>query len=154
MTKHVARMIALAAAVSLASVAIAQDGPDLDAVASAYARAVDDNDASALAQLYAEDAVVHSPDAGRVEGRAAIEGLFAAIFAEAAPGDMRITPDEEHRLGDAVLATGSFEMAATGPAGQPATMSGAYFNLYREIDGDWLIVRQIWNETSSAIVGR
>lgn len=148
MTRHLARTIAIAAAVSFASVAIAQNGPDLDAMASAYARAVDDNDAAALAQLYAEDAVIHSPAAGRVEGRAAIENLFAAMFAEAALADMRITPDEEHRLGDAVLAIGSFEMAATGPAGQPATMSGAYFNLYREVDGDWLIVRQIWNEGS------
>ena len=49
----------------------------------------------------------------------------------------------EHRLGDAVLAIGSFEMAMTDPVGQPARMSGAYFNLYREVDGAWLIVRKI-----------
>jgi len=73
---------------------------EVTAVLASWRDAVDRRDATALANLHAEDSVMESVMAGTVTGRAAIVGVYEAWF-KAFP-DMVLTSDEPLIDGDRV----------------------------------------------------
>lgn len=89
-------------------------------------QAVNDHDVEALADLYAEDAVVESPLGATHQGRAAIASVFGAFFG--ALSDARLTQDELIVDGDRVVQVVTMSGTDNGgfmgmaPSGRPAQL--------------------------------
>jgi uncharacterized protein (TIGR02246 family) len=145
MVAHSAFAAALALSVSMP--AHAQDDPNIEDLRSRYEAAFNGGDASQLAGLFAEDAVIMPPNVDAVEGRSAIEQHYGTVFGQAAPSGLSIDTRETRQLGDAMLDIGTFSFTATSPDGQTGPVTGDYLVVIERGDGDqWLITRHIWNE--------
>ena len=101
------------------------------------------HDAAGVAALYTEDAQLLPPDAGTVTGRAAIQEFVAqtnrpgGAALEIATLETRVFGDWAHRQGRYVLRT-------PGDAQGPGA-TGKFMELWKKVDGRWLIHREIWN---------
>ncbi len=99
------------------------------------------NDAAGIAALYTEDAQLLPPDQEIVSGRAAIQEFFAR---NNPPGSaaIEIATVETHVFGDFAHRQGSFLLK--GPGGQ-STVAGKFLELWKKVDGRWLIHRDMWS---------
>jgi uncharacterized protein (TIGR02246 family) len=99
------------------------------------------HDAAGIAALYSEDAQLLPPDAEIVNGRAAIQEFFAR---ENPPGSagVEIATVETRVFGDYAYRQGSFRFK--GPDGEAAA-AGKFIELWKKVDGEWLIHRDIWS---------
>ncbi|HEY7752199.1 MAG TPA: DUF4440 domain-containing protein [Steroidobacteraceae bacterium] len=99
------------------------------------------HDAAGVAALYTEDAQLLPPDAEIVNGRAAIQEFFAR---ENPPGSagIEIATVETLVLGDHAYRQGSIRFK--GPDGE-AVAAGKFIELWKKVDGEWLIHRDIWS---------
>jgi uncharacterized protein (TIGR02246 family) len=106
-------------------------------------------DITAVANLYAEDAIAFPPDSDMVKGRAAIEAMWKGVR------DMGVKSLEF----DVVDVTSSGNLAAeTGlatlhvqPAGTAeATVKVKYVVVWKKQGGSWKLYRDIWNNMPSA----
>lgn len=104
------------------------------------------NDAAGIAALYSEDAQLLPPDQEIVEGRAAIQEFFARTNP---PGsaDIEIATVETHVFGDYAHRQGSFLLK--GPEGA-AVAAGKFLELWKKMDGRWLIHRDMWSANAPA----
>lgn len=93
---------------------------------------------------YAEDAVVMPPNSPSVQGRAAIESLFAAF---PAISDLKFELLKIEGLGDLAYVHGTYSMMLTLPdAPTPIKDSGKYIEIWRkQADGSWKVIRDIFN---------
>jgi uncharacterized protein (TIGR02246 family) len=145
MVAHSAFAVALA--LSLSMPAHAQDDPNVEDMRSRYEAAFNAGDASQLAGLFAEDAVIMPPNMDAVEGRSAIEQHYGEVFGQGASSGLSIGGREVRHLGDAVLDIGTYNVTAMSPDGQSGPVTGDYLAVIERGDGDqWMITRHIWNE--------
>lgn len=102
------------------------------------------NWAAYVRNYYGEDAVVMPPNSPSVQGRAAIESLFAAF-----PSISDFKPEllEIEGYGDLAYVRGTYSMAITLPgATTPIKDSGKYMEIWRkQADGSWKATRDIFN---------
>ncbi|HEU0224993.1 MAG TPA: SgcJ/EcaC family oxidoreductase [Steroidobacteraceae bacterium] len=110
-------------------------------VADAWVERYELHDAAGLAALYTEDAQLLPPDAEIVSGRAAIQEFYAR---ENPPGSagVEIATVETRVFGDYAYRQGSFMLK--GP-GDGAVMAGKFIELWKKVDGQWRIHREIWS---------
>ena len=99
------------------------------------------NDAAGVASFYTEDAVMMPPDSEPLTGRAAIQEFFTRTNAPGTP-PVEFATVETLVLGDHAWRQGSFRVA--GPAAD-APVSGKFVELWKKVDGAWLLHRDIWN---------
>jgi uncharacterized protein (TIGR02246 family) len=113
--------------------------------AAAFAR----GDYSAVARMYAEDAIAFPPDGDMVRGRAAIE----ALWKEAGSTGIKSLEFEIVDVvssGNVAAETGIATMHIQ-PAGQAAaTAKVKYVVVYKKVGGAWLLYRDIWNSMPAA----
>jgi uncharacterized protein (TIGR02246 family) len=107
--------------------------------------ALNAGNASALAKLYARDAVVISPNR-TLQGRAAIEEFQRASFAKAQPRCTWVLGGA-HVLEKQVALWGTDECTETPKSGgAPWTSRTRWLTLYeRQSDGAWLVVRESYD---------
>lgn len=104
-------------------------------------------DADAIAARYADDAVVMSPGAPAASGREAIRALIAEQSAAAKAAGITLAAAD----GDTVGVSTSGDMAWHSGAYTVSDASGAvidsgnYMEVQKNVDGKWMIVRDIWN---------
>ena len=98
-------------------------------------------DAAGVASFYTEDAVLLPPDAEPLTGRAAIQEFFARTNAPGTP-PVEFATVETLVFGDHAWRQGSFRVE--GP-GTDAPVSGKFVELWKKVDGAWLLHRDIWN---------
>lgn len=98
---------------------------------------------SATAEMYAEGASLMPPNAGIVEGRAAIRAWLAAFPPMAG---FTLTPIEIDGRGDLAYVRGTYSFTLVGPDGhQLSEDRGKFVEVRRRENGKWLVVIDIFN---------
>lgn len=144
------RLRSIAAAAALASlIAIPGSAAELDEMSEAlletYRSTFNSGDPAAVANLYAEDAVVIAPNAGRLVGREAILGLMTVQLEQMGARDIEIDGQEIVEIGSSLLSTGLYQMTITGPDGDMAIGGGWLSVVEEDGDGQWPIRYHVWN---------
>ena len=108
-----------------------------DEIDTLFADALNAGDLAALVALYEPEASLMPSPGNVVVGKAAIGEALAGFLA--AKPSMKITARTLSQTGDLALVSASWQLAMTGPDGQPATMSGRSVEVVRRhADGNWL----------------
>ena len=106
---------------------------------SGVADGVNAGDAQAVASNYTDDAAIHPPGAGRIDGKVAIEAYWKAGI-DAGLSEVSIVATSIDVYGDASVTVGTI----TGKAGDTA-LSGKYIVIGKRTDSGWKIHNDIWN---------
>lgn len=122
----------------------AADMAALNAVTQAWQSAYAAGNADAIAELYAEDALVAAPDRPAVVGRAAIREMVAADIAGAQAAGMTLNISESVGGVSGDLGWNSGTWTATDASGTVVD-SGNYLSVSKKVDGKWLYIRDMWN---------
>ena len=102
-------------------------------------------DADSVAALYSEDALLMPPGAVAAVGRDAIRDFITANIADAKAQGLTFTGDESSDggiEGNTGWTSGTF---AVNDASGATVATGKYLTAYERIDGEWQLVRDIWN---------
>lgn len=106
-------------------------------------------DADGVANLYAEDGVILAPGAPAVVGREAIRTFITGDIATAKSAGFALNSGEVTGVGvegDLAWVTGTFSVADSAGA---TVDTGKYLSLYRRINAEWKLIRDVWNLDSS-----
>jgi len=141
---HIGSWIAAIALVAGACARSPAPEPFPQATADAAAKRFAAHDAAGVASFYTEDAVLLPPDQEPVSGRAAVEEFFARTNPESAPA-VELATIETFMFGDHAWRQGMFRIDGPG-VGRPA--SGKFVELWKKVDGAWLIHRDMWNSNA------
>jgi uncharacterized protein (TIGR02246 family) len=110
-------------------------------VAEAWVERYAANDAAGVAALYTEDAQLLPPDMEIVSGRAAIQEFVAKTNPPGGPA-FEIVTVETLVFGNYAHRQGSCKV--NGPDGS-ALEAGKFIELWKKVDGQWLIHRDMWS---------
>lgn len=134
-------IIGASVAVAAAACAAGPQGPDATAEATtAWTKAFNTGDATALAALYAEDARSLPPSGAPVVGRASIESYWRDDIGKG--GAMTtLTPVDTTARGDLALVEGTYEVNGTDGI---ALANGQYQQLWIRAGDEWRVQREIW----------
>lgn len=120
------------------------DAPPADetairALVAEFSRAFNAGDAKAVASLFTENARIATERGKAIEGRSAVEALFASSF-EAAPGQTIVLKTENLRLlgPDAAVEDGSATITDPSEEGDGRARTLRYSAAYVKKDGRWL----------------
>ena len=105
-----------------------------------WAAAANAGDAEALTNLYAADATIYAPDTPAITGRDAIHAFFTEMVSEG-PYTVTLTTNEViiPESGEIAIELGSFE---------DASGSGKYVGVHRNVDGNWKLIVDTWNNNA------
>jgi uncharacterized protein (TIGR02246 family) len=113
------------------------DTAPIRAVVDAFTSAFDKHDANAVAGLFLPEAKLITEDGDVIEGRAAIAGVFADLFAANPEAKIVVTVDSIKLIGsDMAVEVGSTRMTP-GPGVEPEISKYTVIHLKR--DGKWLM---------------
>ena len=116
----------------------------VEATVDRYVAASNQGDAEALAELYADDALLLPPDHQPIHGRAAI-GEF---WSQGTDTGLEISPLRLEVHGDLAYVVGRYRLP---PTEEEAADSGQYvLCLKRQRGGDWKLTADIWNGSGEA----
>lgn len=131
------RMLVALGGVFLAGFALAAD-EGLTAVDQAWTRAMLAQDVSAVAALYAPDAVMYPPDGMEAKGRDAIRKEYEQLLATYRVQAATLTPAGYQTHGDMSAGWGRFQLTLVPKAGgEPVTMEGRFTAIGKKIGGKW-----------------
>jgi uncharacterized protein (TIGR02246 family) len=129
------------AMLGLAAPAFAGDKEAIQALDDQFSAAANHGDADALAAMYAPDATVLPPDNTVVTG-AAIHALFAGMTKQVT--NLKLTATDVKRLSnDYIREIGIVTLATKGE--KPATVTGSYVVVWRQVDGAWKLWTDIFH---------
>jgi uncharacterized protein (TIGR02246 family) len=113
----------------------------------AFAAAMVAGDVEAVLAQYSEDARVLAPGAPMVVGSQAIRDMFAPWLSSSPPSSMTLDGETTTvaASGDYAHVVGTFTIAGMDPNGAAYTDTGKYVAVWRNVDGDWKMVADIWN---------
>jgi uncharacterized protein (TIGR02246 family) len=128
-------------AVSLLACSLPCFAGGVQSVEAAWLKAIQANDAEALAKLYADDAVAWFPNEKEARGRAAIlaeyQGLLGANTVTAAS----LSDTSHHTMGKASVGWGHFSLTLQPKAGgAPMVMAGRFTDVAELRGGHWRYV--------------
>lgn len=132
--------IALAASASVLAQAGAAKAA-IDASNKKFGAAVAAGSAKGIADLYTEDAQVLPPNGETVKGRPAIEKLFEAMIVSGIKG-ATLTAQEVEGHGDTATEVGAYSVS---DAGGKELDRGKYVVVWKRVQGQWKLHRDIWN---------
>lgn len=116
------------------------DMQGLQAMGDRWQSAFDSKDASALAAMYSEDGAVLPPNNETVSGRAAIQAFVTDVHASGISFEIKDT--EVFARGDVGYKVGTY---TTTDAGGTILDEGKYVEIWRQIDDQWQLHRDIFN---------
>jgi uncharacterized protein (TIGR02246 family) len=133
----------VAAAVSVASAQSAAVRSAIEAGNKKFGAGVAKGDAAGVAGLYTEDAQALPPGGDAVKGRAAILKMWQGVFDAGIAGAV-LTTLEVDVMGDTAAEVGTFLL--TTKDGRTADR-GKYIVLWKKVNGQWYLHRDIWNSS-------
>lgn len=110
-------------------------------VADAWVERYAAHDAAGIAALYTEDAQLLPPGAEVISGRAAIQEYIAKTNPPGSP-TLEFATIETLVFGGYAHRQGSFRVKGPDSA---APETGKYVELWKKVDGKWLIHRDMWS---------
>jgi uncharacterized protein (TIGR02246 family) len=123
---------------------------EVDAVAQAFHDGVANQDAAALASLYAEDAKFLPAGMGPCQGRAEIQAAMQGLF-EMGARSLDIEPLEVREAGDMTVEYGRYALGLEPPGGEPVTDVGKYIVVHEtQADGSSKIAYDIFNSNAQS----
>lgn len=129
--------------------ATSQSEPDVEAALSKrtteWVEAFNAHNAGGLTALYAEDAVLAPPNTPADFGRDAIRAEFQEIFTNDTVG-IELEDLEIVSRGDLAYKAGRYRLRA----GEQLIDRGKYLEIWRLIDGEWMLHRDIYNSSLPA----
>ena len=136
-------LFAMAVCLALPVSASAQDRVAIQKLDDQYAAAFNTGDAAAIASMYEDDAVLLTPGAEMVRGKADIEA-FAKRAIEGL-GDMTLTAVDVKPLGSfAVREIGAFSLRTKGQT-PPREIVGKYVVIWERVGEDWKATTRVWS---------
>lgn len=124
---------------ALATPAIASHGGP--SAQECWQPAFEAGDADAVAQCYAEDAVLWLPGTPKMQGRDAIREGYADFFSHYRVQSVELRREGEEEMGDASASWGSYTMViVSSDNDQEITQSGRYTDVSRLEAGQWVYV--------------
>jgi len=128
-----------------------QVDPALIAGADKYLNAVLAGDASSVAAMFREDAVLMPAECPLLRGRSAIEQYYRDWFSSPAKVTaFTFTHLESPVLGDTAFDVGTYRQSLVlGPA-RTVNLSGKYTVILKRTGGEWMIAYLIFNEDSAS----
>jgi len=115
------------------------DIDQIKALDSGVANAINAGDAAAVAGHYTNDAAIHPPGAGRMDGKEAVQGYWQAGI-DAGLRDVSIVASSVHVNGDSSVSVGTL----SGKMGDTA-LTGKYIVIGKKTADGWKIHHDIWN---------
>ena len=115
------------------------DIDEIKSLDSGVANAVNAADAAAVAANYADDAAIHPPGAGRLDGKEAIQGYWQAGI-DAGLNEVSIVASSVDVTGDSSVSVGTL----SGKMGD-AALTGKYIVIGKKTAEGWKIHHDIWN---------
>ncbi len=100
-------------------------------------------DASALAALYTDDAMVIDPSMPTVIGKANIENAYKGILASMKLLTMTHEQTSFDMAGDLAVETGTFTQTWQAEGKSPQQVSGRYTIVWKNVAGRWLVLRDV-----------
>jgi uncharacterized protein (TIGR02246 family) len=125
----------------------ANDAAGRQAVESAirrYVQASNQGDATTLASLYADDAMLLPPDHEPIQGRDAIR----AFWRQGTDSGLEVTNLAVEVNGNLGYLVGQYHLPATDE--EPADSGKYVMCLKRQADGSWKVTADIWNQSGDA----
>jgi uncharacterized protein (TIGR02246 family) len=127
---------------ALAAPAFGQDSAQIQVLNDRFSEAFNRGDSAAVANMYADDAVVLPAGSPLLRGREAIQSYWKK-GAEQLEG-MRLTTVDVEPLGDrAAREIGTFVLKTK--AQPPQELVGKYVVVWRKEGNDWKLATDIWN---------
>jgi uncharacterized protein (TIGR02246 family) len=119
----------------------------IDAANAKFVDAVKRGDTTmAIADNYADDAIVMNPGTESWRGREAIRKGFSGMATAMTVKDFNLKTDDVALGGDLAVETGSYEMTVQPKGGKEMKDKGKYVVVWkRQADGSWKIVRDVFN---------
>lgn len=119
---------------------------DIQAVENAWATAQNAKDLKTLASMYADDAVSMPDDEPMLMGKAAIQKKMEADFAKPSKyASVAFETMDVYAQGDVVTEVGK---TIYKDAAGKQTGGGKYFAIFKNVDGKYLCIREIYNQDS------
>jgi ketosteroid isomerase-like protein len=124
------------------------DEATIRAATAAWIDAYNVGDVDKIVAFYAEDTVLMPANAPALKGRAAVRAFLVADMASArkaglaykdGPGDVGVAGDLAWHAGASLVVDAQGATVAT----------GKYIEVWRRMDGRWLMVRDIWNDDAA-----
>ena len=134
---------ALAATLALAAPALADDAADIGSRSVAFEEAYNGGQAAALAALYTEDAVAMPPGGPVVRGRHDIQAMWQSAM-DAGLKKLDLMEGEIEVIGDTAIEMSTFIGTMAGEGGD-APAPGKFVVVWKKLNDEWLLHRDIWN---------
>ena len=117
----------------------------IEATIKTLVESLNGGDAAGVAAHYTDDAAVLPPDAGRIDGREGIQGVWQGLI-DADVRDVALTTQEVDVFGDVANEVGTISATAPSEDGGRVQLAGKYVAVWkRGGDGNWRLRRDIWN---------
>lgn len=125
----------------------AQDvSAEIQAADEQFAAAFSAGDASAVAALYTEDAMLLPPNGDFVSGKAAIQAFWRSVL-DMGVASAKLTVAEAESFGDTAWEVGRYNLYTA--AGDPID-EGKYIVVWKRTEEGWRLHRDIWNSSRPA----
>jgi uncharacterized protein (TIGR02246 family) len=111
----------------------------------AFENAVETGNVDAITALLTPDAVALPPDGPVVTGRDSVSQLWASAIREHGMTSCRISTDTLDVVGGMASEIGHATMTMAPPGGKSETARIKYLVVWKQLNGNWLLHRDIWN---------
>ena len=114
---------------------------DIEKANQEWMSAVKNQDASAVAGMYAEDASILPPNAPAIQGREGVKNFFSGAMG-AGIKDIRLVTEAVDGNSEIAIEKGTYEMMSDGGK---VVDKGKYLVHWRNVDGKWMFQQDIFN---------
>lgn len=116
----------------------------IEAMTAKWEAALNAGDAAAMTGLYAKDAALMPPGGEPVKGHDAITEVWGGMTSEGVTGKLKAV--EVYGMGDMAVEVGTYTLNS---ADGSHLDHGKYMVLYKKVDGEWYLYRDMWNSSMS-----